>query len=331
MSSTSSHLNRRQALWMLSGLAGSVALHACSSPAKAGSLKVGVNPWPGYAGHYAALGKDLFKAEGVAVEELFFQSATEGNTAFLAGKTDLSYATSGDAIEMTHKDPTIRMIYVVDYSDGSDGVMARGIKSPQELKGKTLARENLLFENVLLRAYLAKGGLTEQDLELKDLSAADSAAAFAAKQVDAAVSYEPWMTKAAKEGGGEVIFTTKGTNLIADVLMARVNTIETRRNDLLAYIRALDKGVQMVKSSDESAIELAAAKLNVTKEETKEQIKGVKILNVNDNKAMAFAPSNPNNVMKNFELTLATAMDMKLIEKPLDLAALYDDTLVMSL
>jgi NitT/TauT family transport system substrate-binding protein len=149
--------------------------------------------------------------------------------------------------------------------------------------------------------------------------------------VDAAVSYEPCMTKAANEGGGEVIFTTKGTNLIADVIVIRVNTIETRRNDLLTYIRALDKGVQMVKSGDEAAIELAAARLNVSKEETKEQIKGVKILDSNDNKTMAFASSNPNNVMKNFELTLATAIDMKLIEKPLDLAALYDDSLVMSL
>jgi NitT/TauT family transport system substrate-binding protein len=157
MSSISSSLNRRQVLWLLGGLTGSLALHSCSAASSSSKLTVGTNPWPGISGQYTAMGKNLFKEEGVEVEETFFQSQTEANTAFLAGKTEVSFATSGDAIEMTHKDPTIRFIYVVDYSDGSDGIIARGIKSPQDLKGKSLARENLLFENVLLRAYLAKG------------------------------------------------------------------------------------------------------------------------------------------------------------------------------
>ena len=89
-------------------------------------------------------------------------------TGFLAGRVDVTWVTSGDAIEMIYKDPTIRMIYVVDYSNGSDGMIGRGINSPQNLKGKTIGRENLLFENVLLRAYLEKGGLTEKDVVLKD-------------------------------------------------------------------------------------------------------------------------------------------------------------------
>jgi NitT/TauT family transport system substrate-binding protein len=330
MGSISSNLNRRQALWLLTGLAGSMALHACSSAPATGALKSGIPPWPGYAGFYVASGKEGFEAEGTAVEGVFFQSATEGNTAFLAGKTDLSFLTAGDAIEMTHKDPTIRMIYVVDYSNGSDGIMGRGIKRPQDLKGKTLARENLLFENVLLRAYLAKGGLTEKDLEIKDMAAADAATAFAAKQVDAAVSYEPWMSKAAKEGGGELIFTTENTNL-ADVIVTRLKTIEERREDLLAYLRAIDKGVQLANAGDAGAIDLVAAKLSVSPEETKAQMSGVKILGINDNKTMAFNPGHENNVLKNFELTMATALDMKLIDKPLEISALYDDSLVKSL
>jgi NitT/TauT family transport system substrate-binding protein len=331
MNSIPSRFNRRQALWLMGGLASSLTLHACSASSQSRKLIVGTNPWPGYAGHYTAVGKNLFKAEGVDVEEVFFQSASETNTGFLAARTDVAFATSGDAIEMIHKDPTIRIIYVVDYSDGADGIIGRGIKSPKDLKGKSLARENLLFENVLLRAYLEKGGLTEKDLDLKDMSAADAATAFAAKQVDVAVSYEPWMTKAAKAGGGEVLFTTKGTNLIADVLVARQKTIETRKDELLAYIKAMDKGSKLVHAGDEEAIALSAGKLNVTKEETKEQIKGVRIMDLNDNKTMTFNPSNPNNVLKNLELTVQTAVDMKLLEKAIDVKTLYDDSLVMAL
>jgi NitT/TauT family transport system substrate-binding protein len=331
MNSISSHLNRRQVLWLLGGLGGSLALHSCSAPSQSSKLILGTAPWPGYSGLYTALGKGLFKAEGVDVEEVFFQSASEVNVAFLAGRTEISTATSGDAIEMSQKDPTIRIIYVMDYSDGSDGIIGRGIKSPQDLKGKSVARENLLFENVLLRAYLAKGGLTEKDINIKDLSAADGATAFAAKQVDVAVSYEPWMTKAAKEGGGEVLFTTKGTNLIADVILTRQKTIETRKDELLAYLRAVSKGVELVKSGDAEAIALTAGKLNVSKEEAKEQMSGVKIMDINDNKTMTFNPTHPTNVLKNIELTMQTAVDTKLIEKPMAIDSLYNDSLVMSL
>ncbi|MDV2995633.1 MAG: hypothetical protein N4J56_005287 [Chroococcidiopsis sp. SAG 2025] len=178
-----------------------------SSPAPQPQVLIsGINPWPGYSGHYVALQKDFFSQEGIKVQETFFQSATEGITAFLAGKVDVGWVTSGDAVQMISKDPSIRMFYVVDYSNGSDGILGHNINSPKDMKGKTVARENILFEKVLLRSYLEKGGLTEQDITTKDLTAADAAAAFTAKRVDAAVSYEPWLSKAAKESGGNYFY-----------------------------------------------------------------------------------------------------------------------------
>jgi NitT/TauT family transport system substrate-binding protein len=78
-------------------------------------------------------------------------------------------------------------------SDGSDGIIGRNIKSPADVKGKTIGRENVLFEQVLLRAYLQKGGLAEKDVTIKDIPAPDAASAFAAKRVDVAVTFEPFM------------------------------------------------------------------------------------------------------------------------------------------
>ena len=335
-------LNRRHVLSLIGGLAGGLALHGCtqSAPTSAtgaatGSptqpLISGVNPWPGYAGHYVALAKDFFKAGGIPVQEVFFQSASESITSFLAGKIDVAWLTSGDAIQTIEKDPTIRIIYVVDYSNGSDGIIGRGIKTPADLKGKTVARENILFENVLLRAYLAKGNLTEADITLKDLTAGDAAAAFAAKRVDAAVSYEPWLTKSAKDGGGEVIFSTKDTNLIADVIAVRQKTIQTRKADLEAYLKAVDKAVKLVNTGDAEAIKITATKLGVSEADAKGQIAGVKIFDIEMNQKTGFNRGNPNNVFKNFELTLETGAEMKVISKTLKADALYDDSIVKAL
>nr|WP_277882819.1 ABC transporter substrate-binding protein [Leptolyngbya sp. FACHB-671] len=103
----------------------------------------------------------------------------------------------------------------------------------------------------MLRAYLQQGGLTEKDVVLRNMTAADAATAFASKQVDAAVSYGPWLANAAEVGGGEIIFSSKDTNLIADVLITRQAVIEQRAADLQAYLRAIDQGVERVRSGDE--------------------------------------------------------------------------------
>ncbi|WP_206602812.1 ABC transporter substrate-binding protein [Leptolyngbya ohadii] len=338
MNRTDYLLNRRRALMLLGGLAGGLALHGCTGGGTATSsgsasqpITSGVNPWPGYAGHFVALQKGLFKEEGLDVREAFFQSNSEEITAFLARQLDVAWLTSGDVIQCIDKDPTIRIIYVVDYSNGSDGIIGRNINSPADLKGKTIARENILFANVLLQAYLAKSGLTEADITLKDMSAADSAAAFASGQVDAAVTYEPWLTKAAKDGGGEVIFNTKDTNLIADVIATRQDFIETRKTDLQAYLQAVDKAVKLINAGDPEAIKITADKLGVAEAEAKAQISGVKIFDIEMNKSLGFNASDPNNVMKNFEINVKEGNRMKILSNEPKLENIYDSSIVMSL
>jgi NitT/TauT family transport system substrate-binding protein len=289
------------------------------------------NNWVGYSGHHVAVGKNFFSEQGLKVQDLFFQSASEEITAFLAGKVDLGWFTSGDAIQMIAKDPSIKMIYLVDYSNGSDGILGRGIKSPQDAKGKTVGRENILFERVLLQAYLQKAGLTEKDVVIKDLAAADAAAAFAAKHVDIAVSYEPYLSKAAKQGEGEVIFSTKNTNLIADVIVARERLIQSRKADLQAYFRAVDKAVDLLNAGDAEGLKISGAKLGITGDEVKEQLRGAKLFDLEGNKSVAFNKDNPNSLIGNLELTAKGAYEFKIVSQPLKVQNLYDASIVQSM
>ena len=338
MSSIPPSLSRRRALWLAGGFAGGLVLHGCtqstasSLPAKSGlPLLSSVAPWPGYAGHYVAFKKDLFYSEGVTVQETFFQSDTEGNDGFLANKVDLYWATSGDAIDLIQKDHSIRAIYLVDYSNGSDGILGRGINRPEDLKGKTIALEDLLFENTLLRAYLDKGGLTAADVKLKHMSAGDAATAFVDGHVDAAVTYEPWLSKAAVHGDGKIIFTTKDTNIIADVILTRQKVIETRKADLQAYVRAIDKAVDLVNGGDIGALRIVATKLGLSVDDTRKQLAGVRLFDLQSNKAFGFNPNFPNNLMKNFELNVRTAYETKLIPDLVEVSSLYDGSIVKSL
>ncbi len=304
---------------------------SCSQqPNSSGSKPIvsGINNWVGYAGHHVAVGKKFFADEKLNVQDLFFQSVSEEISGFLAGKLDVGWFTAGDAIQMVAKDPSIKIIYLVDYSNGSDGIIGRGIKTPKDIKGKTIARENILFEKVLLRAYLQKGGLKESDVTIKDMAAADAATAFAAKKVDVAVTYEPYLTKAAKEGGGEVIFSTKDTNLIADVVVAKESFIQSRKTELKAYFKAVDKAVKLVKANDPEALKISAAKLGITAKEVQEQLTGVKLFDLEENRTVAFNKSNPNSLIGNLTLTAKAALDFKVVPTPLKVESLYDDSLV---
>lgn len=314
---------------VLLGLGSLMLTVACSSRSKTSSpLRSGVMPWIGYAGHYVATGKDLFSQEGIKVEEFFLQTISELTTAFLAGNVDIAWVTTGDAIQAISKDPTVRIIYVVDYSNGAEGVLGRNIKQPQDIKGKTIAREGFMGHEILLRAFLEKHGLTEQDVTVKDMSIQDSATAFIAKRVDLAITSNPFINKAVEQGGGEIIFSTKGTNLVADVIVTRQNLIKTRQTDIQAYLRAVDTAVKLVNISDAEALELVSEKLGITPEEVKEQLAGVKLFDIDENQTVGFNSNNPNNIFENLELVAKAAQDFKITPSVLEISSLYDGSVV---
>lgn len=325
--------NRRQLLWGLAGTATSLALHSCTDTNRSAAvptLTVGVVAWPGYAGHYVALEKKLFEAEGVNVQETFFADGTTSTTAFLAKKIDLSWATSSDAILNGDKVAGVKIIKLVDFSNGADGILGRGINSPADLKGKKVAREDLLFSNILLQSYLQKAGLTLADVTLVDASAATAASAFVGKQVDVAVTYEPYLSQSAKTSGEPVIYSSKGTNLIADVITTYDSVIQEKREAILAYLRAVDQAVQLVQAGDAEALAIVGKRLGVSAAEVQQQLTGLKLFNLADNKT-AFDASNPQSLIGNLEFTAKVAEELKVLSQPAQVSQLYDDSLIKAL
>jgi NitT/TauT family transport system substrate-binding protein len=305
------------------------APNAAVSPSSSSAPLVSATiPWIGYAGHYVAMKKDFFAQEGLNIKDQSFLSGSEEITALLAGKIDIAWLTSGDSIQVIDKDPSIKIVYLVDYSDGADGIIGRNIATPKDVKGKTIARENLLFVKILLQAYSKQTGFVESDLKFKDMEAAPAAAAFASKKVDMAVTFEPYLTKSAKEGGGNVLFSTKNTNLIADVIVVRDKLLQTRKKDIQAYLRAVDKSVKLVNAGDPEALKIVADKNGTTVDNVKEQLTGVKIFDLDANKSMAFDKNNPKSLISNLELTVKAAKEFKMISKPVKVESLYDESLV---
>jgi NitT/TauT family transport system substrate-binding protein len=294
-------------------------------------LRIGSGIWAGNAGDYVALEKHFFQEAGIKVNDIIFANYSASMPAFLSNQVDLLWVAGADAIEMVAKDPSIRVIFLTGYSDGADGILGRNINSPKDLKGKRIARENLLSANVILTTYLQQGELTEQDVNVLDMSGQDAAAAFIAGHVDAAITYGSSLAEATQQGTGKVIFTTKGTNLLSDVLAVRQELMNSRRSELEAYLRAIDRGVKLVNAGNTEALKIVAEKLEMSLPEAKQQLSWIKLFDIEGNKTIGFNQAHPNSLIKNLKFTAEIAYNQNIISKQLDINSLYDDSIVNSL
>jgi NitT/TauT family transport system substrate-binding protein len=296
-------------------------------------LRVGLLPWLGWEGLYIADLKKLFATEGIEVEQTVFKSPTEVNDALLAGKLDLAAAGGADLFNLTEKVPNIKAIMVTDYSGELDGILVGSkILKPEDLKGKKIAREDVPFEVVFLGEFLKRGGLTEKDVQIVSLSGEDGAKAFVAGKVDAVVTYDPFITKTLKlKKDAKQLFSPKGTSIIPNSVLAHAKVIEERRNDVLAYLRAIDKASKWVKANQKEANDLTAKWLDLSVAELMSQRPKLYSLDITENKVVAFNSSNSLNLASSLRSAGQILLDGGRIKTIGDVANLIDGSLIQSL
>lgn len=323
------------ALLAMSALSAS-AFSSCTNQTNSDSdqkpLRVGLIPWIGWHGAYLADLKGFFKAEGIVVEQTVFQTVTEVNTALIAKQLDLAWLVAVDLLVLVAQAPDLKNIMVSDYSGEIDAILGRGITTPQDLKGKTIAREDIPYEVVFLGQYLRNIGLTEKDVNIVSTPVPDGTAAFVAGKVDAVVNYEPFIGKALKERkDAKVLYTAKGSNVIPNALAAHSNVLTERRNTVLAYMRAVDKGIKFAASNAKEANELISKWTGVSAADIKDQLSRIVLLDIAANKSIAFNPDNPLNTLASIESAAKILRDVGKITKPVDSGSLIDGSLIQSL
>ena len=303
---------------------------ACSSQpqenaaTEARTLVVGNSPWPGFVAQFIAEEKGFYEEEGITIDEKFIQVSTDVNTALASDRVDIAWTGVPDMVVMAGTDPSLRLIAVSDYSDGADGILAKGVSSTAALVGKTIAWEELPLQALLLEAYLDGSDVSLEDLDLRVLPAAEAATAFAAGQVDVAVTFEPWLTTAVKEGNGEIVFSSVDTNLIAGGLVGKAETIEARREDLDAYFRALEKGFAFYESNPEEAIEIVANKLNLAPEELPAILDTVRLFKPSEHQSVVFNEGDSLNIIDSIDFASEVGKEMGIVDEKVDPSTLFD-------
>jgi NitT/TauT family transport system substrate-binding protein len=275
-----------------SGLLFSLAmLSGSGSVAASDKLIVAHDMWVGYSGFFVAKAKGFFKEVDLEIETVEFSGPGDTVPPLVAGHVDIALTTLYNLSLATGKGAGgLKAIYLLDTSDGADAIVASPeIASIEDLKGKKIAVTTGEVNHLLLIAALNKAGIKESEVKLVNMNADDAGAAFIAGQVDAAVTWEPWVTKA-KSAGGEAIFTSADTpDLILDGIVVTDATLAKKRDELIRFIKAVDKGVLYLRANPIESHSHVAEALGVSSQEAADMLLGDKVYDIIDNKILLAA------------------------------------------
>jgi NitT/TauT family transport system substrate-binding protein len=294
-------------------------------------VKIGLSDWPGWVAWYVADQKGFFKKYNAKVKLVWFPNYTDSIAALSAGQLDANSQTWSDTMTPLSKGVPLKTILVNDNSAGNDALMVSPkIKSFADLKGKSIALEQYSVSHFVLATALAKNHMKIEDVKIVNLAAGDAAAAFMTGRVDAAVVWNPWVSKIESSGKGRPLFTSKDMpGLVPDLLVAHSSALgdKAKRAELVGVIKAWFDTEAFIRSNPAEAIKIMSKIVGLSPDEYKVFLPGTRFFNAADNTA-AMDPKQPQSLVAVGPTIYKFLSENKLIEGPVDYAKGIDASLL---
>jgi NitT/TauT family transport system substrate-binding protein len=232
----------RRLAWLSIGVLLSLSLAGAAS---AEPLKIRYSIWVGYGPLFIAKEKGYFKDEKVEVQLVNVEDPKEGFFAMSAGRLDGVVSTIDTMVLYLKTGKEFQYVLALDDSAGGDGIVARKeIRSVKDLKGKRVAVSEGSVSQFFLNVLLKESGMSQKDVQIVNMSQGDAGVAFVAEKVDAAVTWEPWLSKGKAAPHGQILVdSSKTPGLITDVLIFRRDVIEKRAREIQGVANAWNKAV----------------------------------------------------------------------------------------
>ena len=241
--------------------------------ASGAELRIAAQPYPLYTPIWVAYEEGYLQEEfdkiGAAFTWQEFKSGPLVNEAVAAGEADLGFMADLPAIIAKSSGQPIEVISNVAYGEKGLAVLVKSdseISSVAELKGKKVAYATGSYAQHLLAVLLDKEGLKLEDVESINLGAGDQPAALASGEVDAIVIWEQYISQLTSDGTAKVLADGTGVkrgNMITYILS---DYADQNPEVVKAWIRALNRGNELLKNDPDKAAEAVAEDFGVTPE-----------------------------------------------------------------
>jgi NitT/TauT family transport system substrate-binding protein len=267
------------------GLATAMVVAAVTS-ADAGTLRLGLEPWLGYGPLWVAQDRGFFARHGVEVELTLITMDRDMRAALQNGDIEVAASPTNGLILEVNRGSAQKGFLVLDTSLQADAILARPeISRIADLVGKTIAYETGTTSDLLLGYALKTHGMSLADVKPVPTAASDAGLALASGKVQAAVTYEPYISAAlARNRSDRVIYTAASRpGLISDMLTATTIWIEAHSDDVRALIRAWDDAVKFIRKHPSEGLATIAAAVGRPIDEIKTAFAGLRLYTVQEN------------------------------------------------
>jgi NitT/TauT family transport system substrate-binding protein len=271
----------------LSLLGGMTALGSITGCKPAGTLTIGIHPWPGYEPLYLA---EHFRWLPSTVVLRNASSASESLAGLRDGTLDGAALTLDEVLNARAEGLPLSVILVMNESVGADVVLARtDIPTPAALRGRRIGVERSAVGGLVLRKLLAAGGLQEADVTLLDLPPPQQFDAWQEGRVDAVITYSPTDSLIERAGGQRIFDSRQFPGTIFDVLAVRSDRRRSRSSCIHELIRAHLRGLEHLRVSRDDATRRIAAWRGLSLDETMRTFAGLALPDLAQNRRMLAA------------------------------------------
>jgi aliphatic sulfonates family ABC transporter substrate-binding protein len=215
-----------------------------------------------------AKNRELFAKAGLAPT---FEKYTAGITMIPAVKDDkLDLCDVGDVPFLMGLAEGVDwvMIGISDEGAYSEGLVAgkdSGIKSIADLKGKRIGCLKGSTAHFGLVMTLRQTGIHPEDIQFVPMSPAEQLNALMHKQIDAAMTWEPWMQNMIHEADAKIVTTEGDLGIYTNVdgYAVRRAWLLAHRETAVRFLRALRMAFALVQQDRNLAISTAAREMNI--------------------------------------------------------------------
>ena len=311
---------------LLAGCSGTSSSSAGGEGGNA-TVSLGTQPWIGYGQWYVAQDQGILEKNGVNVDMVQLNTDADKISAFASGQINAANVATHTAMMMKEAGVDLKIVLIEDYSETADAMIAGpDVTSVSQLKGKKVAYEQGSTSDLLLHAALDSAKLTMDDIQPVPMAASDAAAALISKQVDVAITYEPYITTALEQDSAlKPIFTgSDAPGLISDALVVSGKLLSDSPQTVQALVDSWGEAVTYYNSDTEAARGVIAKQVGEDASALSSAFDGVRFFDKAQN-ATAFTGEYVSDALPMAE---RVATEAGLLTKPVDIAALYDSQFV---
>lgn len=202
-----------------------------TASAASNKLRVCVGDFPSYsiALDYLMKNKDKYEVSQSTVHACAVR--------FKKNYFDLIVADSFIYVTNYLDSPELRIVSLVNYSDGVDQIVGQKGRNPSELRGSRWALQRATVSTVLLSFYLKSQGLSLRDVVLEDVKVENTPQAIGKTRFHGVVNWQPYTRQSLARGGQVLATSADFQDKHFDFVVTRKSSMERHHSLIKGYLQ----------------------------------------------------------------------------------------------